>query len=165
MKILCNVTLTDVLAVWGATVATLILFWDIIKWKTSGPKVSFSVSPNMHVLGSSHMPDDKRYISVCVTNTGDRATTITNLGIVWYKNWFYWVLRRHHVMAIIVLPNPHPGFNLPYVLKPGTTWNGWGLQEEAMERKPRKGILFFELFLSHKRKPKRMRVMIKDKKI
>ena len=82
-----KISLISVLAVWGAFVATFVLLWDIYKWKMSGPKVSFSASADWQLVAVPFEPGDRDYISVHVTNAGDRPTTITNLGFRWYKSW------------------------------------------------------------------------------
>ncbi len=41
----------EIVAWWGAIVATVVLVWDIYKWKTSGPKIRFVVCPGMIVVG------------------------------------------------------------------------------------------------------------------
>lgn len=57
--------LTEIAAWWGAFIATLLLFWDIYKWKRSGPIINVSASPNMKLF--SKIPDrlkDKTLIFV-----------------------------------------------------------------------------------------------------
>ena len=72
-----NITLsgTDIVAWWGAIVATSVLIWDIYKWRTSGPRIKFIVQPNSLVVGDPARKG-KRFISVKATNVGDRPTTI-----------------------------------------------------------------------------------------
>ena len=42
---------SEIAAWWGATIATLVLLWDIFKWKRAGPVVTISASPNMTIVG------------------------------------------------------------------------------------------------------------------
>jgi len=55
-----NVTLTGVLAVWGAFIATVVLIWDVYKWITSGPWIHLEVKANMLMYGDSAMPQDDK---------------------------------------------------------------------------------------------------------
>lgn len=43
--------LTSLAAWWGASVATLLLFWDIYKWRKSGPNIIVKVLTNRELLG------------------------------------------------------------------------------------------------------------------
>lgn len=162
MQVNLNLNLIDILAVWGAFVASLVLLWDVYKWRTSGPRTSFTVSPDKMIIGHPLFPEDKTYISAKAINTGDRPTTITNLGFQWYKSRFHKLCRKPCVSAIV--GNPNPGLPLPYVLQPGTTWDGLADQDEVIEKRPKKGMLVCELYLSHRQKPKTVSVTIKNKK-
>jgi HJR/Mrr/RecB family endonuclease len=70
---------TEIVAWWGAVLATIVFLWDIYKWRTAGRKLRVSVQSGMK---SINMPqfEGKTLIHVNVSNYGDRPTTITNLG-------------------------------------------------------------------------------------
>ena len=80
MQVKLNLNVIDILAVWGAFVATLVLLWDVYKWRTSGPQISFTARPNMNIYNDPRFPNDKTFIAAEAINKGDKPTTITNLG-------------------------------------------------------------------------------------
>ena len=57
---------TEIVAWWGAILATIVFAWDIYKWWTAGPKLRVSVQTGMK---SINMPqyDDKTLIHVNVS--------------------------------------------------------------------------------------------------
>lgn len=155
MHVKFDITLTDLLAVWGAFIATLVLIWDIFKWKRSGPQIVFEALPNMMVLGVPTLSKDKTYIIAKATNKGDRTTTITNLGVRYYSNRFCKLLQRPKWQGVIANTGLKP---LPYILKPGETWSGLIDQDEFNDELYERGILIVELYCSHSKKPKKVRV-------
>jgi len=116
-----KIELTAVLAVWGASTGTLVLFWDIYKWIRSQPQIALKARPNIQILGSPQISSAKTFIDVEAVNRGDRATTITNLGIEYYGGWFARLRNRPKLRAIIAQTGFRP---LPLVLKPGERWSG-----------------------------------------
>ena len=139
----------NIVAWWGAVVATIVLLWDIYKWKASGPRVFIRVSPNMSILGVPKY-EGETYVTVRVNNLGSRQTTITNLYCSYYRNWFLRFLRKPRKSFVVA--NPGISFPLPYVLQPGTEWNGIILQDE-IEEWAKEGILICELYISDKKRP------------
>lgn len=148
---------TDIIASYAAVVASGLLFWDIFKWKKTGLRVSFTASPNMKVYGDP-LREGRTYISIRARNTGDRPTTITALGLRWYTNCLHRLFKKSDIQGFI--NNPGVPHHLPYVIQPGGIWDGLAIQKDVMKEMPKKGILIFELYLSHKNKPKRVRVVI-----
>jgi hypothetical protein len=51
MAMLDDMTSTEIAAWWGAIIASIVLLWDIYKWKTRGPKLVMRLSPNIQVWG------------------------------------------------------------------------------------------------------------------
>ncbi len=149
---------TGLIAGYAAVVATVVFLWDIYKWKRTGPRISFTASPDMQIYGDPTR-EGKMYISVRAANIRDKSTTITTLGLRWYKNWLYRLRRKPDVSAVISSPG-FSGRQLPYVLQPGNIWDGLAIQEGVMKERPKKGILIFELYSSHKKNPKRVRVVL-----
>ena len=150
-----NISLTQVLAVWGAFVGTLVLVWDIIKWKTSGPKIVLSVTPCRRFINVPRIPEDRVLVVIDVANNGDKATTIQSVGVSAYKDWFHKVRRKTVFLADVVDPGLKP---LPYVLLPGTTWKG-GIGQDALMRKvPKRGIVVVEVSFSHRAKRHKRRI-------
>ena len=160
MQIRYNISLTDVLAVWGAFVATFVLIWDIIKWKKSGPQIILRALDNMKFYGDPRISQDKTFISIDATNRGDRATTITNLGIRHYSNWFCKLIGKVRWQGVIL--DPLPG-RLPHKLEPGERWLGLIDQKQVGEKVYKNGICVIELYLSHINRPKKIRVQLKNR--
>lgn len=73
---------SDVAAWWGAIIATLVLVWDVFKWRKSRFSIKVSASPNMSSLNplKEKLEDDKN-IFVEVVNRGDKVITLTHLVI------------------------------------------------------------------------------------
>jgi hypothetical protein len=150
---------TDVAAWWGAIVATLILLWDVYKWKRTGrPIINVTASPNMKTLGDEANLHGKKLIVVEVTNTGDRKTTLTHLVGVQYRSVFRRFLRKQEYAFFV--PNNTLSERLPYVLEPGQRWLGGILQNEELEQGGRDGYLYCGVNHSSRKKPVLQRVVI-----
>jgi hypothetical protein len=149
---------TEVVAWWGAVIATLVLIWDVYKWKTSGPRIKFSASPDMEIIGDPQkQKEGKTYITVKAINIGGRPTTITKVGIIHYKSQFNRLIKKSDKKAIIIdtgLP-----YQLPYVLQPGAVWDGF-IPQENVEGMSTYGQLYCVLFYSNKKRPKTARIKI-----
>ncbi|MEJ1402549.1 MAG: hypothetical protein RPU61_03400 [Candidatus Sedimenticola sp. (ex Thyasira tokunagai)] len=157
-----NITLstTDIVAWWGAIIATIILVWDVYKWKTSGAKIRYFVSSEMKLFGGIE-DNDKTYITFRVANIGDRPTTITTIGGKYYKS--LWRKLTNKVDQAFVIPSP--AFNhqvLPYVLEVGQEWMGGAEQTEDIEEMAKSGYLIIEVYDSVHKKPSSDRVIIRD---
>ncbi len=162
MKIELHFTNTDLVAWWGAILATIVLAWDIYKWKTSGPQIRFTARPNMKTFNvPTH--DGKTWVYVNVENIGTRATTITHLAFQYYKNWFKKVINKPNSSWIIGNASVFPEYRIPYVLNPGTIWQGCALQTDELEEKSRKGYLICKLYYSQHKRPRKYRVIIKKR--
>ena len=63
--------------------------WDIFKWLTSGPRLLVRAKTNMQVMPPDpRYPPDQRYLMIWVSNGGDRDTTLTTIGLTYYRsNW------------------------------------------------------------------------------
>jgi len=152
--------ITNLAAWWGAIIATLVLIWDMYKWKLSGPIINVSASPGMQTVGNlpNHL-EGKKYISVEVTNTGDRKTTITHLVGLHYKSFFQKLINKKDINFIVATPAfiPPP---LPYILEPGERWMGGIEQNSELEEMSRNGYLCCGIYHSCGKKPILQRVII-----
>jgi len=150
---------TEIAAWWGATIATLVLAWDIYKWKRSGPIVNVSASPNMETFGGvPNSLNNKTFVVVEVTNTGSKKTTLTHLVGFYYKSLFH-KLRKKQEKSFIVA-NPALSGPLPHVLESGERWLGAIEQNKELEEMSRNGYLFVGVYHSFGRKPILKRVII-----
>ena len=160
-KIIGQFSLTDVAAWWGAVVATAIFIWDVIKWIKSGPRIVFTASANMLIIGDP-IREGKTYVSVKATNIGTQATTLSNLGMLFYKSKWNRLNSKQDKAMIITNPGiPHP---IPHILEPGRVWDGLILQNEEVENMAKDGILEAALYCSHARKPLRARIKLSHNK-
>lgn len=138
------------IAIYGAVVATLVLVWDVAKWTRQGPRIRWSVTPNMRVIGDPTRSENELFVSIVATNIGDRATTISNLGGEWYRTWRARLRRRSYQGFVVNSPSvAHP---LPHLLQPGAVWQGLVSQEGIADR-PGRGALFMNLYVSHRERP------------
>lgn len=154
---------TDLAAWWGAVTATVVLIWDIYKWRTRGPRLKVSVSPNMLVMGDPRR-EGKTWVSITVTNVGDRPTTIKGVGMKHYRS--RWLRLRNKADRAGVFPNPNDSYPLPRVLNPGEEWCGLipqarddlGIDLAALSRT---GHLLISLSQSHSSREIETRLKVK----
>lgn len=150
---------TTIVAWWGAILASVVFLWDVYKWWTAGPKIRFSVQTGME---SINMPeyDGRTLILANVTNYGDRPTTITNLGFLYFKS--FWSQLRKRSDRAFIIPNPSTAQRLPFELKQGSVWSGITIQDEQVAEMATKGRLYCVLYHSHNEKPVKARVVIRS---
>lgn len=129
---------TQIVAWWGAIIATTILLWDIYKWKKSGVDLRVRICPNMEIFGG-HEPDENTYVMVVVVNRGDRATTITHLTAYYFKDKLSRIRKKADKSMFIT--DPSPSQPIPHKLNPGEQWMGMIIQDEELEQRAKSGIL------------------------
>ena len=140
MGVLESMTVSEWAAWWGAIVATVVLLWDVYKWKKAGANVSISVSPDMQLFQPGQGLEDKTYIVVEVVNNGDRPTTITHLFLKTFKNRFEYFRKKTSMNAVV--PDPGGTQGIPFVLEPGNRWNGMIDQADLKEKAARPHLFF-----------------------
>ena len=157
-----NDLLTLGIAAYAAVVSTFILGWDAYKWLASGPKIDISASAGMKILGGLE-PDDKIYISVTAWNVGDRPTTISNLGGMYFDTWWRaYVFQRKPKEAFIVT-QPSQAQRIPYRFEVGDQWIGLADQTDDIAQKAKNGYLFLILYTAGGGRGHRVRVKIRKK--
>jgi hypothetical protein len=121
------------IAGYAAVVATFVLGWDAYKWLDSGPKVKITASTGMKQVGGGRV-DPKTYILVTAVNWGDRATTITNMGFLYYDRWWkaYGPWKRSSKAFIITTPSQAQV--IPYRFEAGAQWMGMADQTIDVEQ-------------------------------
>jgi len=155
---------SEIAAWWGATVATMVLLWDVFKWKRSGPILTMSATPNMRIVDGRNQ--DKRsnlMISVRVTNVGNQTTTITQLHGVHYACYFDKVRNKRNKAFIVA--NPMITQPLPHVLSPGEQWTGVMEQSPEVVSLSREGYLYCGVCYSSRKKPAMRRLVIPEEKV
>jgi hypothetical protein len=152
---------TEIVAWWGAVLSTTAILWDIYKWRTAGPKIRITVQTNM--IGIS-MPEhqDKTLLIIDAINRGDRSTTISSVFFLWYAS--AWARIRKKASKTFFIPIPSPAQPLPFELKPGSVWKGILIQDQRLEQAARSGQLFCLVCLSHRNRPLKQRVVIKERR-
>lgn len=153
--------LTTLAAWWGAIIATVVLLWDFYKWKRSGVDLQLSVRPNMITAGIGE-PKDKKFISVTVTNRGDRPTTITNMLGHYYPSRFRRLRGKPEHSFVVANPAFGPA-ELPCVLKPGERWLAGTEQSEELENWSQEGFLYLGISNTASRREMLKRVLILPK--
>lgn len=133
-------TLTLLIAAYAAVVATFVLGWDAYKWLNQGPKVRITAQTGMKLMGGGHI-DLKTYVSVTAVNYGDRATTITNMGFLYYKTWFKAYMRRNRADRAFIVTTPSQVQVIPHRFEAGAQWIGMADQDEDVDRM--EGVLDF----------------------
>ena len=147
----------EFLAWWGAVVSTIVLAWDIYKWKTAGAKLKITASTNME---SYNIPEyeGKKLITANVSNLGDRPTTITIIALVFYKSKFHKLLKKSN--KVFILPIPSTAQPLPFVIQPGEIWTGVGEQSADVKEMALEGLLEWQVFHSQSKKPASIAIKI-----
>ena len=150
------------IAAYAAVVSTFVLGWDAYKWLASGPKIDMSVSTGMKSFGGLE-PGPKTYVSVTASNVGDRPTTITNLGGMYFESWWRaYVLRRKPKAAFIII-QPSQAQRIPYRFEVGEQWIGLADQTDDIVQMAKDGYLFLILYTANGGRGHRERVRIRVK--
>lgn len=133
------------IAAYAAFISTFVLGWDAYKWLRSGPRIMLSASTGMRMVGGE-VEDPRTYVTVTALNVGDRPTTITNLGGMYFESWWHaYVLRRKPKQAFIIT-DPAPAQRIPYRFDVGTQWIGIAEQTDEIVQMARGGYLFLILY-------------------
>jgi hypothetical protein len=151
-------TVTDILALWGAILSTTVLVWDIAKWRMAGPKLQLTVNFDMKSVGIPQY-EGKILITAYVVNNGDRSTTITHMAFAHYKS--LWDFLRNKTDKNLLVMNPNTDLRLPYELKPGRMWDGIAFQDNVMHECHGPGYLACQIFHTHRNRPVRSVIRIK----
>ena len=157
-----NEIITLGIAAYAAIISTFVLGWDAYKWLASGPKIDISASTGMKIMGGV-VEDPKTYISVTAYNVGDRPTTITNLGGMYFKSWWRAYITRRKPDEAFIIPQPSQAQIVPYRFDVGDQWIGMAEQTEDIIQKAKNGYLFLILYTSNSGRGHWVRVKVKDK--
>lgn len=154
-----KVNLTDIVAWWGAIVATFVLVWDVYKWTRRGPDVRVEAAPNMKVFPKLPHTGDTNFIFVAATNHGAQPTTVTHLAGVYYPSLWHKFTRRKGQHFVVF--NNALGTPFPHVLPPGERWTGAIDQDDATKKYGSSGRFYCGVFHSHSKKAVYRRVRLK----
>jgi hypothetical protein len=151
-------TVTEIVAWWGAILATIVFVWDVIKWRLAGPKLRLTVNTGMKSLNIPEY-EGKTLITAEIVNYGDRPTTLTLIAFMHYKN--LWNRIRNKEEKSYVVSNPNLHFRIPHELNPGRKWDAVALQNEALEKMAREDYLVCAVRHTHSKRPAKKRIRIK----
>lgn len=150
------------IAAYAAVVATFVLGWDAYKWLAAGPKIELSASTGMQILGGA-VPDPKTYVSITAYNVGDRPTTITNLGGMYFDSWWRAYVKRRRPSKAFIVTQPSQAQRIPYRFEVGDQWIGLADQTEDIVHMAKNGYLFLILYTTHGGRGHRVRLKIREK--
>lgn len=157
-----EISYTDMAAWWGAILSSIVFLWNLYKWKIKGSRLLMWLEPNTRTFGDP-AGEGKPWISVTVSNIGERPTVLQSLGMRYYAGWSQRL--RNQPEISIVFPNPSHNFPLPRLLKPDDHWAGMISQDTAenhasLEELSRTGHVMIYLAYSNRRKEIRKRLVI-----
>jgi hypothetical protein len=139
-------SVSDYAAWWGAVIATIVLAWDIIKWRSRGPRLRTLIS---------RRDSQELEFRVFVSNTGDQAATIESVMLKCFERRL-WIFRKrmdlHHVFSL----SGSNGFP-PLTLQPGEPWEVFISPCRQIPKLPPRErlILVIEIQESHRSRPYR----------
>ena len=152
------------IAAYAAAVSTFVLGWDAYKWLASGPKIDMSASTGMKILGGLE-PDPKTYVSVTAWNVGDRPTTITNLGGMYFDAWWRAYILRRKPKEAFIINQPSQAQRIPYRFDVGDQWIGLADQTDGIVQMAKDGYLFLILYTAGDGRGHRVRVKVREKEL
>src|ERR1019366_3053753 len=140
---------TEVAAWVGAVAGPCALLWDFYKWKTAGPRLKLTVSPNMQMIPD---PDpDALYIMATVQNQGTAGTTITGMCFATYRSWWTRIRLKPSTQFLVVTPSTTRP--VPFKIEVGTEWLGMAIQDKELEQMIGAGNLWCNVYHSWSKRP------------
>ena len=132
---------TTVIAWWGAIISTAVLAWDVYKWRKTGrPKLVVKASGNLQDLDSNN---PQKYVSISVTNVGDKPTTLCLITMRYYKTKPS-RSREPDARGVFLEPlRPTPSA-LPFKLDVGVEWRCLVFQTGELEKLTKEGYYYIE---------------------
>ncbi|NQZ83345.1 MAG: hypothetical protein HRT52_20265 [Colwellia sp.] len=122
---------TEIVAWWGAILASLVLGWDIIKWFQSGPKLKKRISLNIRYDDSKVIKKEKHengesvfyeeYCHIELVNVGTLPTTIMGITAKHKKHKKQKQGLQKSVMQQVF--TEHFGKKFPHVISSGEVWS------------------------------------------
>jgi hypothetical protein len=129
-----DIKASDIAAWWGAGLATIVLVWDVLKWRKARARLIISAKPDMESFepAAGGLQGDK-LIHVEVVNRGGATTTLKLLIVRFWSGRLARLLRRKPVVQGVIL-RPDTSQPLPYKLEPGGRWSGT-IDQQDIENK------------------------------
>lgn len=138
---------SDYAAWYGALIATTVLVWDVIKWKSAGPVIVGDAHAGWESYGIQQT-EGLALTTVRLTNNGGRPTTLVSWGMYWYPAGASLDDKkaRH---AFLVQGGLAGTGKVPCKIESGDVWNGLIKENEKFHRMQREGTLVFGFGFSH----------------
>jgi hypothetical protein len=149
--------LTSVIAIYAAVVATGALALEVRRWFESGPRIVLNVIADAGYIGG-YEKDENTYISVTATNKGNLPTSVTNMLVHSYDNFWSELRNRPLYQAVITNPGIKSGQHIPYVLEPGKLFHGAVPHDNELAAWRKGGRMFVGICCSHRKKPYMKRI-------
>lgn len=149
--------MTLAIAAYAAILSTFVFGWDAYKWLNQGAKIKCYAQTGMKIIGGIQA-DPQTYVALTAVNYGDRPTTITNMGFVFYSSWFGAFVRRNRPTRAFIIAAPSQAQVIPYKFEPGAQWIGMANQDAQIDKMIQEGYLFAVLYCSTKGRGIRFRL-------
>jgi hypothetical protein len=147
-----NPYLTFCIACYAAFVSTLVLAWDITKWKRLRPRLNVEVRPNTKVAYTSNVAGHStRFAEICtcisVTNVGAHTTTIKDIMITQCP------ISEAEANDVVHLSFNTLGDKLPFALEAGKQWQGYLNEQNGNPLRPPKPNTYVHVYHSMSDEP------------
>ncbi len=158
-----SITWEVAVAIYGAVVATGVLFLELRRWVESEARLIISVVPEA-VFFNVPGADGNTYIGVTVINRGGAPTTITNLTIHSFDSWWARLRFRPNRSAVVTNPGMPGGPQVvPQELSPGQIWHGFVLHDDGLLEWMKSPHFCVAIHATHRDRPALKRVRLKPK--
>jgi len=147
-------TITLILALWGAVLATVVFAWDIVKWRRNAARLKFMVRADTYYHDSKAVPilgdpngaaELQPSIHIELANIGIYPTTILSV----------WAEQKLDIGGTFSSSGSvfqvHFGKNLPYMIGVGDIWS-CRVDQASLRRQGKAPIQIF-ISVSHLAKP------------
>lgn len=164
---------TDLVAWYGATVATVVFAFDVVKWRASRARLRVTVRRNVcypdgEIIKVEKTPNGevgslKQYYHVEIVNTGALSTTLLGVCATTKPRSLLECLVRWHRNIMGEMSDDgrafiaHYGKTVPYVLTAGDVWS-CRVPQDRIEHMLSWGIPKLEVTVSHLPRPLYLRV-------
>lgn len=154
-----NINHINIVAWWGAIVASLAFGWNIFIWLKSGAKLKIRAVPfawykdggvkNTQVTKDGETSEIKTYCHIEAINIGKLPTTIMSIGAEAIPKKSQKGIRGAFFDSSKFIT--HSGKNLPSVISPGEVWSCRFLMDDV-ESISKFGNVFIVIYASHLKK-------------
>jgi hypothetical protein len=149
---------SQIAAWWGAIVATIVLAWDIYKFRATGPKLTLLSRSNFDWFFDDPQAGKKLFVKA--VNRGEVSVRLTRLELRFYKNWIFRIIGIQSSRYVVNSDMFTGEKEFPYVLNPTSSWAIACQLFSSLQAEALKGHLVLELYCDQLRGPLKSRVRI-----